>query len=373
MTYTETIAAARSAALADLSPVLRLRLARLLIEELDTVALRYLAGTITEAQARRMVQDIRQALVRYGQRGTAEVRLALQRAARAATGAHRTALLSLLGEQGAASLGLSASFGGIPTRALAMLAVRRGQAAGAGLVYRSLSPFMAARYAGALDRALLQSLARGRSVDEAARSLLKALAGGSGALGGDPDRAYLRAVVDRYGLRGGLRQAAREAGIASDPQAAALARRLGYDARRIARTEVASAFREADNLAALESPVVKGVRHRLSGNHPQIDECDILATADFYGLGPGVYPPGYAPALPHPHCLCFLETVLRDPSEYGDPKPSPSRPALRGALEVPLPGLTAGARGRAVRNALVGVSEAWRSVQGLAERRRIAA
>src|SRR5690606_7061939 len=151
----------------------------------------------------------------------------------------------------------------------------------------------------------------------AAQRIMRSLAAG------DP---YLRAVAENYGPRGGLTRAARLAGVQYDREAAQVARRLGYDAARIARTESAAAFREADSLAALRSPVVAGLQLRLSPRHPVWDVCDVYATLDLYGLGAGVFPPGKVPVLPHPHCLCFLTPVLRPESEWGRPKPEASRP-----------------------------------------------
>lgn len=54
--------------------------------------------------------------------------------------------------------------------------------------------------------------------------------------------------------------------------------------------------------------------------------CDLLAEADCYGLGPGVYDPRQAPGKPHPRCLCYLRNILREPSEWGQPRgPVPER------------------------------------------------
>lgn len=50
------------------------------------------------------------------------------------------------------------------------------------------------------------------------------------------------------------------------------------------------------------------VAWRLHPRHPKRDICDVHATADLHGLGPGVYPPQSVPRFPpHPHCICYLE------------------------------------------------------------------
>lgn len=78
--------------------------------------------------------------------------------------------------------------------------------------------------------------------------------------------------------------------------------------------------------AAIASPVVAAVRWSLSSLHPERDVCDLLAEADCYGLDPGVYDPRQAPGKPHQRCLCYLRNILREPSEWGQPRgPVPER------------------------------------------------
>ena len=87
-----------------------------------------------------------------------------------------------------------------------------------------------------------------------------------------------------------------------------------YNAFRLARTETNNAYREAQNLSAKESDIVKGIKWNLSGSHPEYDICDDWATQDLYGLGAGVYPPGSLPPG-HPNCLCYLTDVLYEGEE----------------------------------------------------------
>jgi len=84
-----------------------------------------------------------------------------------------------------------------------------------------------------------------------------------------------------------------------------------YLAERIARTEGARAWSEGFWAQNYSDPDVVGVRWRLSSRHPKFDICDFHATANMYGLGPGVYPKGKNPPHPaHPHCTCRLVPVF---------------------------------------------------------------
>lgn len=110
-------------------------------------------------------------------------------------------------------------------------------------------------------------------------------------------------------------------------------RNLPYDAMRLARTEVAQAFRDAQALVAVNSPWVLGERWNLSAFHDDMLPCDcpMYAIQDVDGLGPGVYHPWSLP-LSHPHCMCYvtdetmsnrefnrkLESWTRDPSTWPD-------------------------------------------------------
>lgn len=74
--------------------------------------------------------------------------------------------------------------------------------------------------------------------------------------------------------------------------------------RRLARTEVTRAYGSATIEAAKVNPFVAGLQWRVSGNHPETDECDANASADSHGLGAGVYPVGSVPRYPnHPNCF----------------------------------------------------------------------
>jgi hypothetical protein len=109
------------------------------------------------------------------------------------------------------------------------------------------------------------------------------------------------------------------------------ARKLRYEATRIARTEAARAHTAARVDSVRDTPGVDALEWTLAGVHPVEDICDVYASADLYGLGPGRYPVDRAPSLPaHPNCMCTLtpvitaESIMRD--LRGEPKPPPGAP-----------------------------------------------
>lgn len=90
---------------------------------------------------------------------------------------------------------------------------------------------------------------------------------------------------------------------------------ISYEALRLARTEMTSAYGEGTILSSRETPSYLGMKWALSSSHPEYDVCDVLATAEF-GQGPGVYPPGEEPKYPaHANCLCTLIPIHEDPDD----------------------------------------------------------
>lgn len=93
--------------------------------------------------------------------------------------------------------------------------------------------------------------------------------------------------------------------------------------RRIKANGTDSLARVFDEIAkdlAGQSPAVELVQWRLSSRHDALasspDSCDVLARADLYGFGAGLYHPKTVPSHPHPNCECSVEVVTRDPSEW---------------------------------------------------------
>jgi hypothetical protein len=81
-----------------------------------------------------------------------------------------------------------------------------------------------------------------------------------------------------------------------------------YQARVVARNEAVEAYRDEALAGWAEQEWVVGVRWSLSGAHPRMDICDVLANQDLYGLGPGGYPVDEVPER-HPSCLCILSAI----------------------------------------------------------------
>lgn len=83
------------------------------------------------------------------------------------------------------------------------------------------------------------------------------------------------------------------------------------NALRVFRTELNRAHGEAYQAAVFEHPDVIGTRFLLSSQHPRVDICNMHATVNKYGLGPGVYPKGRNPWPAHPNTLSYTEAVFR--------------------------------------------------------------
>nr|DAQ59101.1 MAG TPA: minor capsid protein [Caudoviricetes sp.] len=84
-----------------------------------------------------------------------------------------------------------------------------------------------------------------------------------------------------------------------------------YNAERIARTENARAYADGQMNRYAHDDDVVALKWTLSSRHPRYDICDFYANADLYGLGKGVYPKDKFPTLPaHPHCMCRISPVF---------------------------------------------------------------
>lgn len=92
---------------------------------------------------------------------------------------------------------------------------------------------------------------------------------------------------------------------------------ISYEALRLARSEITSAYGEATISAGMISPSCNGIKFILSGSHPKPDICDDITGVDNYGLGIGVYPIDKAPNYPfHPNCLCTILTANEQPEQF---------------------------------------------------------
>jgi len=93
-----------------------------------------------------------------------------------------------------------------------------------------------------------------------------------------------------------------------DPNTGPLASTL-----RVMRTEINRAHGEAYMDGAGRAPGVMGFRFLLSPRHPRPDICDLLASQNLHGLGPGVYPDRKRTPWPaHPNTLSFVVAVFEE-------------------------------------------------------------
>lgn len=86
-----------------------------------------------------------------------------------------------------------------------------------------------------------------------------------------------------------------------------------YQAERLARTETARAYGDAKTNDIQHDEDATGMLWVLSSAHHKYDICDFNATADLYGMGPGVSPKDKGPEYPaHPGCTCILRPFYKD-------------------------------------------------------------
>jgi len=83
-----------------------------------------------------------------------------------------------------------------------------------------------------------------------------------------------------------------------------------YNTTRIVSTEVSRAYGQARIVEMAADDDVVACRSKLNSGHEKKDVCDFYATADLYGMGPGIYPKDHLPPYPyHPFCACSLIDV----------------------------------------------------------------
>lgn len=143
------------------------------------------------------------------------------------------------------------------------------------------------QWKGHVQRALEAAVAQGTPTRDLARTLDEYLKPGVGKASSEPTRRRLK-----------------------------LPRDVSYQSVRVARTEMATAFKEGTILGHSRVPSYLGSKWELSAGHPFEDDCDDLASG-----GPnndGVYPPGDEPMQPHPNCMCVLSPVHEDMADFAD-------------------------------------------------------
>ncbi len=108
-----------------------------------------------------------------------------------------------------------------------------------------------------------------------------------------------------------------------DPALRNAAKLVRFNATRIAVSEVHNARAEAEVQHFVADPLVRGVFWRLApdrGPTARTDECDVLASSDFYGEGTGWYPVDAVPLTPHPHDRCERVPQVRSITRIAEPK-----------------------------------------------------
>lgn len=152
-------------------------------------------------------------------------------------------------------------------------------------------------------------------VDRGARELLTRQIEQAVVQGYSADQAATEAIMRGQPVPDATAQAARAADTAQvlraadvlvDQTTGPLASTL-----RVMRTEINRAHGEAYMAGAEAAPGVVGFRFLLSPRHPRHDICDLLASQNLHGLGPGVYPTRKATPWPaHPNTLSFVVAVF---------------------------------------------------------------
>lgn len=94
---------------------------------------------------------------------------------------------------------------------------------------------------------------------------------------------------------------------------------LKYKSERLAFTEMAKAYKQADEktvqIMRTNSAFMWYEKWELSPRHQKPDVCDILASQNVDGEGPGIYK--RAPNR-HPGCFCYIYPVYRPKRQPGD-------------------------------------------------------
>jgi len=312
-TYNEAVAEARQRLVqggltAEVVQRIRQALAESLIRLVDEAE----AGRLTPDRLESLRQSLDAALQQYRDRAVVVIEQGRRDAMELAVQGH-TAGLSAVAEQTgtAGTIAVGQSFTDVTDTVLEVQATRRGEGVVdtmATLVNRSVQDA-----ADEIDEELGRIVDQGVDNETVAEDIARILARGNG---------DLQDTLDQMG-------AGTDVDIDSEAEPEALsdedlsrAKKIEFDARRIAVSETNSHYHEADVVAGIKSPVVDLLRWRTSSQHTVgkryvPDICDVMEQKDLFGFGDGLFHPAMAPSLVHPFCQCRYETVLKDPDDYG--------------------------------------------------------
>jgi hypothetical protein len=272
---------------------------------------------LTAERARRLHRETLGAMVRFESRMVELTRQGMAMTAREVERIHREVVADLFRPTGLSAPDMDR----IASRALGTMA-SRGETAAA---FETLARRKLLAVSSELDTMLQAGVARGIDAGRGTVDVARLLAG---------DDPRLLEAVRRLREAGPdfIRQVQAGAGAVPweayglEPGELREVRTLFYDARRIQVSEMSNALREANTEGLRQSPVVLAAKWEVSGRHDlegDPDECSVLHTADYYGMGPGMYPPDKWPLAPHPHCQCHQggPVRFRPPSQWGQDKP----------------------------------------------------
>ena len=295
-------------------------------------------GRITADRADALRASVGERLEQLQGRLSASITEAERGVIREAVRAHRQAA-DEVASMASVSIDIGEQWAKVPTRVFEQSLQRRGIAGAETL--QSIIRRNIQNAADDIDRAINSAIGRGVSWRELTVTIADEMARD------DPALAQALQEVEASDLPFSksdipVTEVAERLGLEGDDLRRA--KSLIYDARRIAVTEINTAYDEADKTSAAVSPVVDLVRWRTSSRHAGLpsspDVCTVLEKQDIHGFGPGLYHPSRCPSHPHPHCMCRVETVLREPQDYGGPtkrsipgQPNVSDERMREALE----------------------------------------
>jgi len=291
----------------------------------------------SQAQLQRILGELEQ-LIRFQSAQLSEELLQVMGARRTEAFEGVLELWQEAGERALVLAGRSGLAAGLVSPANIRMAGAYETLGGAARTWKTLLPQYALRGGAEVDAIMRGSLLQGVSPDKLARALRRYVTGSR----------QFEAVAREFGLEvdiQDLRSLARQA--LHDPRARTLlnvSQTMRHNSERIAFSEVFNARKEAEVQQYQDDPMVEAVGWRLSPAHSDFDECDVLATQDLYGLGPGIYPVTGVPLPPHPWDQCEQVPVVRPFREFGQPKPSPPR------RQVNLPKGRAGQQAEAIKS-----------------------
>lgn len=213
---------------------------------------------------------------------------------------------------------VSANFEKVPEETIRYMLRRRGIQGSKNyelLVGRNLE------YMGSeVDMFLNSAIGRGVSAERASQEL-------AGMIARDDPR--LLSLIDNGRLSTPKIKAALKEGTINE-ETFNEAREILWKSKRIMRTEINTAYREADVISSYKTPVVGYLKWEVSGRHFGVwsspDICTFYYEDDQFGLGSGVFPILNLPGTPHPNCGCYSTEVYRSPKNWEKQKPGVVEP-----------------------------------------------